>query len=638
MIDPGNRFSVPYEDVIQDLEDRIRYGVEQPDRARFTFRAQVSSYELPREAYAISRITGRMGNTFTEFQLGEHYRFSNNRIFWVHSDERPDENSRLEVEFTYRERPAGLTDFNPGSVTATLVRAVAREIKLLYDQMDQAYRRAFIDIATGVALNNVVALLGVTRNLNTRAIGHVTFLRNTPTESDITIPPGTRLADESERIFVTTEEATLVGVALEIAAAAQDRVKVTNKVAALIGIWRKDDDLQADSPPVPLATRETPGLQIAGGERTLILPAGSLPAGELKVRYHPRSVTVPIRAEAAGPDGNVNAGSIVIMPTPPPGVNGVTNEAPTAGGLVDETDDQLRERAKHALERSGNATMNAIKYSVLGIPGVEEVEVVDGQGDSTIPLGEVRVRVFGGDLRQVIDTIERTRSAGIRAVPEVIETVLISGTFFVIPDVSVPSAATAEFRSAVIEQIKTQGIGQSLSLRRLNSFAYGISGLADVAEAQLTSRGTSPGNVVTDPLLIEATQLIRPDPENLTATLLDSLAAQRQPDTRLGIELWLVDVAGNRISFDNFSLDIMVTLNAASIIALDQPPERVGRFTTTVQFTNTATAVMTLDPTTHAPQFDAERHNPDVEVSVNAAAYPGLKVANIVTVDFSNEG
>ena len=77
------------------------------------------------------------------------------------------------------------------------------------------------------------------------------------------------------------------------------------------------------------------------------------------------SVTVPVVAVEAGPEGNVSSGAVVIMPTPPSGVSGVMNEVPITGGPSSETDDQLRERVKHALERSGNATLNAIKFAVL---------------------------------------------------------------------------------------------------------------------------------------------------------------------------------------------------------------------------------------------------------------------------------
>src|SRR5215212_10100756 len=95
MIDPGHPFSIRYEDLIASLEDRIRNGVEQPDRARPVFQRAVSTYELPRTAYAITRVSGLLGGHFTIFQPGRHYQFSNNRVIWIDADHRPDENSRL---------------------------------------------------------------------------------------------------------------------------------------------------------------------------------------------------------------------------------------------------------------------------------------------------------------------------------------------------------------------------------------------------------------------------------------------------------------------------------------------------------------------------------------------------------------
>ena len=233
MIDPGHPFSVPYEDVIAALEDRVRNGVEQPDRARFVFQRAVSSYELPREAYAITRVSGLMGGLFAVFTPGLHFQFSNNRVVWIHDDERPDENSRIDVEYTYRDRPAGLTDFNAGSVVGTLVRAAAREMKLLYEQMDEAYRRAFIDVAEGVALDNVVALLGVGRNPALPAQGEVTFFRRAPA-GVIPIPAGTRIADESGRLFVTTAAAQILEEADEFKPHEAGLLLTTDKIAELV--------------------------------------------------------------------------------------------------------------------------------------------------------------------------------------------------------------------------------------------------------------------------------------------------------------------------------------------------------------------------------------------------------------------
>ncbi|HEX2739341.1 MAG TPA: baseplate J/gp47 family protein, partial [Rubrobacter sp.] len=215
MIDLGKPFSEAYKDIIDALEDRVRNGVEQPDRVQFTYKGTVSTYELPRQAYAITRVTGVVGGPsergrFFEFTPGQDFRFSNNRIIWLDGEAQPREGSRFEVEYTYRERPAGLTDFNPGSVVGTLVRAVAREMKLIYDQMDEAYRRAFIDEATGAALDNVVALLGVTRNPPLSAKGEVTFFLRGATDTPVVIPADTRVADESGRTFRTVEAGVIL--------------------------------------------------------------------------------------------------------------------------------------------------------------------------------------------------------------------------------------------------------------------------------------------------------------------------------------------------------------------------------------------------------------------------------------------
>ena len=156
MVELGNPFSQPYQDLIASLEQSLREGVEQPVTERIIFQSSVTSYDLRYPAVTILRVSGLVGGrNFTIFQPDVHFRLANNRIVWLHATEKPLDGGRLEVEYTYRERPAGLTDFNPGSVVGTLVRAVARELKLLYEQMDQAYRRAFIDEASGAGLDNV---------------------------------------------------------------------------------------------------------------------------------------------------------------------------------------------------------------------------------------------------------------------------------------------------------------------------------------------------------------------------------------------------------------------------------------------------------------------------------------------------
>ncbi len=535
MVELGNPFSQPYQDLIASLEQSLREGVEQPVTERIIFQSSVSSYDLRYPAVTILRVSGLVGGrNFTIFQPDVHFRLANNRIVWLHATEKPLDGGRLEVEYTYRERPAGLTDFNPGSVVGTLVRAVARELKLLYEQMDQAYRRAFIDEASGAGLDNVVALLGVTRNPAIKAQGEVTFFLKAATTRNIPVRAGTRVEDAAKRAYVTTADGQIEPVITETSSLVDGAVTVKNQIASkknvpeIEGIWRKlpnSEQVSGD----PLVTAATPGLALSEDKRNLLL-GGAAPevraalagAGSLLVRYKSISVTVPVEAVAAGPDGNVNSGAVVIMPTPPPGVDGVVNETPITGGQDPENDDQLRDRAKHALERKGNATLNAIKFAVLDVDGVDGVEVVDNSVDSSIPLGEVRVRYSGGSGNAaatdaaVQQVVEQTRAAGILARLEKINEILVSGVVYVLAAPPTPDTAVGTLHDLVVDALGALAIGQPLSLRRLGALVYQVNGLAEVAEVQLRYRKADLNNpgafltgVVTDSFLPAQTELVQ---------------------------------------------------------------------------------------------------------------------------------
>lgn len=556
MSDP-NDFTTSLVAVIAALEDRVRHGVEQPASFAVIFKSTVASYELPQRAVAVTRVTGMRGRAFTVFQEGSDYHFGANRLSWI--GERPDEGSRLDIEFTFREAPSGLTDFNPGSVAGTLLRAVAREVTLLYAEMDQAYRRAFIDGAHGVALDNVVALLGVRRIPAQKSKGRITFLRKKAATQTVVIPPNTRVADQSGRVFATTEE-------------------------------------------------------------------GRIP-------IEAKSVTVAIEALEPGPEGDVNADTLTLMPTPPPGVDTVTNEDPSDGGQDAEPDERLRERAKHALERAGNATTDAIRFAVLEVEGVAGVEVLDHQRDDSIPLGEVRVRYSGGDINEVKNAVERTRAAGILARVEPIVQITISGTFYLIPaERPVPGAVEA-FLKAVADAIEALAIGAPLAVRRLSSLVFTVPGLADVAEAQLYSHRRTPSSegvpITSDPLSVSAGELIRPNRGALKGVVLVKLSATANrsmtPGAEYAIDLQILDGQGAAPSFRNVSIDIHVTARATLRENPTQPPVRVGSFTKPVRFTRSATGTLDIVVADNLPDFRADDHTHMVEFTLTAAAYPGLE-------------
>ncbi len=647
MTELGNPFSrETYEEIVGALEESIRNGVEQPALQTFTFEGVERIYSLPEAAYALTRLTGLKDRQPYDFVAGKDFRFAGGRIVWFDPAAapspvpgqsarvrplNPDQGSRFEVEYTYRERPAALTDFNPGSVIGTLVRAVARQMKLIYDQMDEVYRRAFIDEATGSGLDNVVALLGVTRNPALSATGHVTFYRRRATEAPMIVAADTRVADESGRVFRTTGEGAIEVEKDEFLVQSDGVLRVADLVADLVGVWPREAD--------PVSTPTLDAEVSANDEREITLADNDLPEGQLRVRYRPKSTTVPIEAVQPGPEGNVNARTITIMPTPPRGVDGVLNEEPATGGSLPEPDEQLRERARHALERAGNATLNAIRFAVLDVDGVEGVEVIDRSVDSTLQPGEVRVRYSGGDRAAVARAIEETRAAGVLALPDEVVQISISGTFYLIPAQDGNTSAAVQFQARVVEAIRGLAIGAALSVSRLNALAYGVPGLDGVAEAQLEhDRSGSRDRNVPDPFLVEPSEVVRPNAANLRAVFVGALrvAASRRVGETNELDLQMVDASDRLIEWRGFSLDISVAFRVRQRTAPEQPPVSVGSLTPppTMSWSATDTATLTIADTDVAG-YREEDHLPAVNVVVGAAAYPGVASTDEATIDLS---
>lgn len=117
-------------------------------------------------------------------------------------------------------RLPGEVDLEVGSVVRTLYESFAYEMALLYEQMDQVYRSAFIDTASGLQLEMVAAILGIQRGLPDFAEGGVTFERD-PGNDDLEIPLGTLVttedSDQSPRkAYKTLETKTLPANATQV--------------------------------------------------------------------------------------------------------------------------------------------------------------------------------------------------------------------------------------------------------------------------------------------------------------------------------------------------------------------------------------------------------------------------------------
>jgi hypothetical protein len=407
---------------------------------------------------------------------------------------------------------------------------------------------------------------------------------------------------------------------------------VENRIAEVVGVWTTDVvPEQGNALPTVDVSEEH---RFGEDERTIKIVA--LPAGvsEVLARYQPRSVRIPVTAMELGPIGNLAIGAIEVMPTPPGPVK-VTNEVEIRGGQVPEADDQLRDRAKHALERAGQATLNAIKYAVLDVDGVEDCEVRDHTIDGSIPLGEVRVSYGGENVSeaQVRSVIDNTRAAGILVTLTVLRTVIISGTIYVIPGANASSSAAGLLKTEVVRLVNALNAGESLSLRRLTALVYNFPDLAEIAEAQLKFKrdGDLAPIDIDGVYLAQRDERVRADEVNLNVVLLRTISLRSQAPNV--VQLSLQDANGSAVRFTNMTLDISLIVRARLLNQPEQTREQVRSAQVRLNLRNqTNISVNVLTAGTGELRFrkdDGTEPNPhdpnNVEVIVTAASFPGLQ-------------
>lgn len=112
------------------------------------------------------------------------------------------------------------------------------------------------------------------------------------------------------------------------------------------------------------------------------------------------SVTVPVQAVTAGPEGNLGAGMATLITSPIQGVNTVTNTAALTGGLSRETDSELRTRWKSTVFRSLAGTEQMYRGVALDDPDCYAVSVV---GSSRTRSEILQVPVSGNTVCQITD-------------------------------------------------------------------------------------------------------------------------------------------------------------------------------------------------------------------------------------------
>lgn len=188
--------------------------------------------------------------------------------------------------------------------------------------------------------------------------------------------------------------------------------KALDNVVALLGIdrirgGRAVGEVEFQRSPATPGTIEIPaGTRIITADGNLeyeTTAAVTMGVGQTTIR-------VPVRDLEQNP--RLEADQLTVLPIPIAGIARVTNPAPTAIATQDETDTELRARAKNFLHGSERATLGAIKQAIArqGLNNADVEEVAPGRVEVTL-----HAEVLPPEQEQrLLRAIEDARPAGVK--------------------------------------------------------------------------------------------------------------------------------------------------------------------------------------------------------------------------------
>ncbi|HEX5706159.1 MAG TPA: baseplate J/gp47 family protein, partial [Pyrinomonadaceae bacterium] len=268
-------------------------------------------------------------------------------------------------------------------------------------------------------------------------------------------------------------------------------------------------------------------------------------------------IDVPVRAAgaAAGEAGIVKAGEITKTAQPITGISRVTNFEPTILGAEDETDEQLRARAKAALRSLGKATIAALTNAVFeGRGRVAEVFDPNGPPLKRSTPGTVTLLVESEPERfpSLQVAVEQTRAAGVLAT-------LVARYIFFKPRIRarIAPGLTADGKLKLVNEI-IQAMQKYVDTLSVGDPATGEELLKAITSVKEVSKKKGETKIVD--VMAWRTDVGQPGPEALVKALVEAASAIYE---------------GPAVAEEARKEALMVALN--NVFAASAPPVPTGR-------------------------------------------------------------
>jgi hypothetical protein len=321
---------------------------------------------------------------------------------------------------------------------------------------------------------------------------------------------------------------TATGQSLDYVVSILGITRMTSEFATGIATFFRDPTAEAGSITIPVGTLLT---TTKGDVVFQTIEERTLQQGQARA-------DVPIRADQdfGGDKGLVGAGAITVVSQSISGINRVTNFDPTTRAAKDESDDDLRLRAKAALRALGKATIAALE-KVITDDRAQLQEISDPNnlnGNASLP-GTVTllVKTDAGRFPSLQADVNQTRAAGVL-------TTLIAP--FVYVKLRINTKITSGLTGAGQDKIKTDVI------TALQAYTDGLgSGSPAIGDALLGA--VKAVKDVSDAVIKEAftwrADVGQPGTDPLVDLIVESLAGVSTTDTS-AVRLAVKDVIDNQ--------------------------------------------------------------------------------------------
>lgn len=434
--------------------------------------------------------------------------------------------------------PGDQVDVSDSSALGRLVALVSPSLTDLWEVAQADYAAFDPNSATGIALDNLVALGGISRQEQTFSTSQVILIGDNGTlvSSGLTIgssvdasqwtlvSPVALSPSQSTGISVTplvVSDSTLYTITYS-------SVSTTNTVSYTSGVGATQasilsgiNSLIASSHPTLISVVDGNTVRITRVDEFAVVNftvSANLGITKVQKLGEVQSVTVgKVEAEA---------NTLTVILTPQLGWDSVTNPIAASPGRNLETDEELRLRFRETkFERASNI-LEALYSALINLEGVEEVriyendtDVVDGFG---VPAHSFMPIVVGGVSSEIAQTIWENKPMGIRSYGDTVvvifdtqgfahnigfdrpDPVQIYITMTLTTNSEFPATGPDDIRSALIAYFESNlGIGDDVIYSRL----YTPINLTPGHQIDSLTIGTSPSPAGTSNVVIDFDQI-----------------------------------------------------------------------------------------------------------------------------------